>query len=132
MSTSIRRFSTGTTGSRKPFDPVGPAHRERDRQRSGAKQRHDPERARAESAVERTGHQCHDGGHRADGDAAVYTLGRRSQGRRDNHRQHLHAGQMQQGECQSMQRFHKGHCREPSGESGDAPAHDSCAGSQRG
>ena len=109
-----------------------PAHRNRDRQRSGAKQRHDPERARAERAVEWTRRQCHYGGHRTDRDAAVYRLSCRSQGRRDNHRQHLHAGEMQQGECQSMQRLHKGHGREPSGDSGDAPAHDPCAGSQRG
>jgi hypothetical protein len=46
------------------------------------------------SAVEWTGHQCNDGGHRADGDAALDPLSRRSQGRRNNHRQHLHAGKM--------------------------------------
>ena len=34
-----------------------PAHRERERQRSGAKQRHDPECARAERAVEWAGYQ---------------------------------------------------------------------------
>jgi hypothetical protein len=58
-----------------------PAHRERDRQRSGTKQRHEPERSRAERAVERTGHQCYYGGPRTDRDAAVYRLSCRSQGR---------------------------------------------------
>jgi hypothetical protein len=48
----------------------------------------------------------------------------RDEGRRDNHRQHLHARQIQEGECQTMQRFHEHHCREPSGDSGDAPTDD--------
>jgi hypothetical protein len=72
-----------------------PAHRKRDRQGSGTKQRHDPEPARAEGAVEWTGQQCHDGGHRTDGDAAIDPLSCRGKGRWDNHRKHLHAGQMQ-------------------------------------
>jgi hypothetical protein len=70
------------------------AHRERDRQRSGTKQRHDPERVRAEGAIEWTGHQRNCGGHRTDREAAICRLSGRSQGRRDNHRQHLHASKM--------------------------------------
>jgi hypothetical protein len=35
-------------------------------------------------------------------------------------------------ECEAMQRLNEHHRREPSGDSGDAPAHDPCAGSQRG
>jgi hypothetical protein len=67
--------------------------------------------ARAERAIERTGHQRKDGGHRTDGDGAVDRLGCRSQCPRDYHRQHQHAGKVQQGECQTMQRFHEHHRR---------------------
>jgi hypothetical protein len=35
-------------------------------------------------------------------------------------------------ECEAMQRLNEHHRRERSGDSGDAPAHDPCAGSQRG
>jgi hypothetical protein len=107
------------------------AHREGDRQGSGTKQRHGPERARRTR-------------HRADRTPVRgwrtsprrrrrrRSLGCRSQGRRNNYRQHLHAGKVQQGECETMQRFHERHRREPGGDGGDAPADHPRAGRQRG